>query len=786
MDPRELERRLGPACDGSTYSKGGLNVPDLIRLAESKGHADARSMSRRQLLNLLCPKKSNTSVLVRAPEPAADRPPAVAGAGVVGEAPPIGRKIVVGGKQLKAVTATTDVIVIPPIKIVTPTLVQGGQVVQAPQSIQHRQVGQRPQPAEVEETKFALACGGKIKSEGGMDADQLQALAEIRGIEGAARMTRLELLHSLCPAVAAAPKIRITYKPLAEFNRVYPLGVKLGQGTYGSIYKSGIFAIKKIALDEAISELNAYATIYHPCINRPVSWSYDKEDENAYIAMPLGTDLANAYRAGSITIEQIISDTLSAIAHLNKLGVVHRDIKPGNMIFHDGNAKIIDMGLSGAATLFSDGKYRIKGIAYTPSHKDPEYVETLWNNISAETYALAKSYYDIIGHSWEYANMYSFKATDPIMPSYPAVTNTAALDWLFTEAKKPLDEKLTTYELLESAPASLIVRRHVGSELDTPVVSFNKGRCSIVPSGEISQIMVSILCEWLIGVAARWGFSARTLFAGLHLINRLVHIVTTRTELNAFGCMCMYLASIITGSITYISDWKSILDDDAYPTDALNDMLIDIMAAADCIIVSHTPWDYASCEEDLLPMLDDMIRCDYDPTHTRTLLNTGNTKDITSRKLRTAWIGTTAAGEKLTALQRTLMDRIPYTSTSSPHGVTNAIEPITDALVRRIWGPAIKAYTDNKTYGTIPLQEITLKHIAVLIRGRHVLAAIPQDVAISIYALLRGEKDTFKSAFARIFSYNMLRYTTADLGARHINPFTVTQAELDAIFGPRP
>jgi len=62
------------------------------------------------------------------------------------------------------------------------------------------------------------------------------------------------------------------------------------------------------------------------------------------------------------------------LGEAHKLGVVHRDLKPGNiMIDRDGNAKIMDFGI--ARTLHGAGTTAEGAIIGTPEYMSPEQVE---------------------------------------------------------------------------------------------------------------------------------------------------------------------------------------------------------------------------------------------------------------------------------------------------------------------------------------------------------------------------------------------------------------------------
>jgi serine/threonine protein kinase len=46
-------------------------------------------------------------------------------------------------------------------------------------------------------------------------------------------------------------------------------------------------------------------------------------------------------------IQRVVGDTITALAYLHSQKVIHRDIKPQNVLFtHDGNVKLADFGIS--------------------------------------------------------------------------------------------------------------------------------------------------------------------------------------------------------------------------------------------------------------------------------------------------------------------------------------------------------------------------------------------------------------------------------------------------------
>lgn len=626
---------------------------------------------------------------------------------------------------------------------------------------------QAKQKPELE--RISNACKGKYRKEGGLDNIELERITSSKGVQGTSVMPRKELLYHICPA-STVPEANIKYLEIGTFLDQYPKGQIIGRGSWGSVYKSGDYAVKVFTDEESLTmasvELNIYSKFYHPCINRPVAWSHDSETDECYIAMPQGSSIENAYKTGLISIAQIVSDTLSAIAYMNSLGIAHHDIKPNNIIYHDGYAKIIDMGLAVEATLFSDTKWRTNGIAYTPQYKDPEYVEQVWNPISSETYAIAKTYYDILGHRYTFMNMYSFNANDPVMAGYPEVMHKEELNMLFEEAKKPANIRLTTYELLQILPESLITRRHVGQEVEPPAIPFNDYCRSTGSTWTLESDQVDYVYNRTISVIHRMPNdddkpTARTLFACLNLINRAIDVIKDNIDqMELFGAACFKL--------TY-NALQSVNINIGPEQEQVTKMMIDIIDRVNCVITAPTSWDYASCKEDLVPMLSDSMKCDYDPGYTRVLLNTGNSKNVSAFELINLWRRTADAYD----IHRNMKSRIPYEELSNLQPVTEIAE-----VTPELFSELISNNIDHQNEQGF---------LAVLLLGKAKYTNL--ETALEIYGYAETLDDYwegFVDIANRIFPFNISKYTSEELRSNGVHPFNTTQRELDSIFGNRP
>lgn len=106
------------------------------------------------------------------------------------------------------------------------------------------------------------------------------------------------------------------------------------------------------------------------------------------------------------------------------------------------------------------------------------------------------------------------------------------------------------------------------------------------------------------------------------------------------------------------------------------------------------------------------------------------------------------------------------------------LQPITIDLIIKKWDPLIESFFKYQRDSTIEIQEIELEHIGVLIRGKHLMKALPSVNKYVIYELLRSARVVFTSGFRKIFDYDFTKYPMSYMLERNLDPFDVTPAEL--------
>ncbi len=162
----------------------------------------------------------------------------------------------------------------------------------------------------------------------------------------------------------------------------------LGRGGMGEVYKAfdptlqRIVAVKTVRpdisrpeyLERLYREAQACARLQHP--NIVTVFEAGEIDGVVYIAMEYlqGASLSDVLQSGALSFTEkvrALGQVLQALQHAHKSGVIHRDIKPGNVYrLADGTIKLVDFGLARvqhADTLTASGM-----IVGTPHYASPE------------------------------------------------------------------------------------------------------------------------------------------------------------------------------------------------------------------------------------------------------------------------------------------------------------------------------------------------------------------------------------------------------------------------------
>ena len=229
-------------------------------------------------------------------------------------------------------------------------------------------------------------------------------------------------------------------------ERVGPwrLEALVGSGGMGSVYRAAradgayerIVAIKFLLFDVGdlrrrfTLEQHILATLTHPHIAALLDVGKDSRDA-PYIVMeyidgvPI-TEYAQAHAMDVRTRVAMFRKVVDAVQTAHSQLVIHRDIKPGNVLVSNDTPKLLDFGI---AKLIGDGAVAVRtrtGLApLTPEYASPEQVRGEPLGITSDIYSLGMLLYELVTCARPYAIDYTSPSTiertvcltDPPAPS---------------------------------------------------------------------------------------------------------------------------------------------------------------------------------------------------------------------------------------------------------------------------------------------------------------------------------------------------------------------------------
>lgn len=192
----------------------------------------------------------------------------------------------------------------------------------------------------------------------------------------------------------------------------YRIDALIGRGGMASVYRGvdtalgrpvavKVFGEVAEGVDDGArraSEIALLASVEHRALVRLYDAARDEATGREYLVMELvdGHDLREALQQGTLDAAEaaaLLADLGEALHVIHARGIVHRDVKPANVLLEDAhlpsrrwNAKLADFGI---ARLIDDARLTHTGLLVgTPGYLSPEQVSGAATGSAADVYSL--------------------------------------------------------------------------------------------------------------------------------------------------------------------------------------------------------------------------------------------------------------------------------------------------------------------------------------------------------------------------------------------------------------
>jgi beta-lactam-binding protein with PASTA domain/tRNA A-37 threonylcarbamoyl transferase component Bud32 len=231
-------------------------------------------------------------------------------------------------------------------------------------------------------------------------------------------------------------------------------------------------------------EAQAAANLNHPNIVAIYDWG--QEDGTYFIVMEYveGRSLRDLMRSeGPIDPSQaaeITAEIASALAFAHRNGVVHRDVKPGNVLLtRSGTVKVTDFGIARAGA--SDGLTQTGSVMGTATYFSPEQAQGLPVDGRSDVYALGVVLYEMV------TGVAPFTADSPVSVAYKHVREEPMLP-----SERNPDVPPDLEQIIMTALAKLPEHRYqTADDMRADILRFRRGR-PVVGAAALGAVVADI------------------------------------------------------------------------------------------------------------------------------------------------------------------------------------------------------------------------------------------------------------------------------------------------------
>lgn len=219
------------------------------------------------------------------------------------------------------------------------------------------------------------------------------------------------------PPLAAVPCSKCGYPIMMPMQlRQFELRSKIASGGHGKVYRAFDTVLERLvavkimrkelendaaALESFIKEARACASLNHTNIIH--TYTFDEFEGQKYLVMELAdrgsldTKIEKQQRVTELEILDIGIKIASALDMALKHNLLHRDIKPGNILFNaDNEPKLVDFGLARSVEAEPESLAVTEG---TPYYVAPEKIKREKETALSDMYSLGCTlYHALTGH----------------------------------------------------------------------------------------------------------------------------------------------------------------------------------------------------------------------------------------------------------------------------------------------------------------------------------------------------------------------------------------------------
>lgn len=286
----------------------------------------------------------------------------------------------------------------------------------------------------------------------------------------------------------------------------------LGKGGMGTVYRgtdpeTGESVALKVLSPELANdagflqrfqeEVETLLELRHPNIVQLLS--FGRQDDCFYFAMELveGKSLYAMQKAGHTFSPAeavgIAVEVCEALRHSHNLGVVHRDLKPGNIIrSHQGEIKLADYGI---AKRFGGSQMTNSGVLGTAEFMAPEQAKGKPATAQSDLYSLGSVIFSLIHGHPPFEESSPYRTLERVVQDSPPILSHVAsgvpdeLSQLVDKLlrKKP-EDRFRSAQSVQTKLKEILELMHQRAEMETSIVTGNEEDFSVAQGAQATFV----------------------------------------------------------------------------------------------------------------------------------------------------------------------------------------------------------------------------------------------------------------------------------------------------------